>query len=64
MQKNVINTLAANTKNPNCRKSTLNIVDVAQSAKLLLTGGVPYVEANWAAICVKHKGMHFNAQRS
>jgi len=41
---------------------TLNVVSIAETAKLLLTGRIPHVESQWAAIGVEDERMHLNAQ--
>lgn len=41
----------------------LNIVSISQSTKLLLSGGVPNVEANGTEVGVESKGVDFNTER-
>ena len=40
---------------------SLDIIPITKSTKLLLSGGVPYVEADGTEVCVKGEGMNLDA---
>lgn len=41
----------------------LDVVPVPQTAKLLLTGGVPHVEADGAEVCMESEGVNLDSER-